>query len=156
MDDFSSEFFDSNGLNDIGWPLAITGTEIQPSFTANADSYIAPDLPSDLIGGVEPGSLDDLAFDFEGMFDRPPAGQFEPPLFVVSQNAPQPTEPTLDIPAVHAGRSRRAKARGPTALSWSRQKSNIKKLYIDEDKTLEETRKLMETRHGFSATYAHS
>ena len=50
------------------------------------------------------------------------------------------------------GRTRRGKARGPSAMSWSTQKANIRRLYMDEDHTLEATKRMMEEKYNFNAT----
>jgi hypothetical protein len=51
-----------------------------------------------------------------------------------------------------ASSSRKAKSRGPSPAAWSAQKANIKKLYIDEQETLETTMKTMREKFRFKAT----
>ena len=47
----------------------------------------------------------------------------------------------------------RAKSKGWAAKEeWTKRKAEIKQLYMHENKTLTEVRRLMEKRHGFRAT----
>lgn len=48
--------------------------------------------------------------------------------------------------------SRRPKVRNPPDAVWAAQKASISKLYLEEDKTLEETRKTMVEDFSFDAT----
>lgn len=54
--------------------------------------------------------------------------------------------------ATQLGRTRRVNPRGPSAMHWSSQKANILRLYIDEDNTLEATKKTMKDQFDFNAT----
>ena len=59
---------------------------------------------------------------------------------------------TSSANSMPVGRTPRAKTRGPSAMSWSTQKANIRRLYMDEDNTLEATKKAMNERYNFNAT----
>ncbi|KAH7325775.1 Clr5 domain-containing protein [Stachybotrys elegans] len=58
----------------------------------------------------------------------------------------------VEAQASEGPRSRRKLGRGKHTLDWSAHKSTIRRLYLEEDNTLEETRQWMKREHGFDAS----
>ncbi|KEY64660.1 hypothetical protein S7711_02860 [Stachybotrys chartarum IBT 7711] len=60
--------------------------------------------------------------------------------------------PHESISAAPAPSSASRKKRPRGKLDWAAQKPKIRRLYLEEDNTLEETRRLMRSQHGFTAS----
>ncbi|KAI0097475.1 hypothetical protein GGR51DRAFT_578148 [Nemania sp. FL0031] len=155
MDDFQSDLIDFSEFINIDssprvpTPWAPVGpTTIDSGNNApHAPAQSAPDSLHGLFG-VNEFNLD---FAFNDAFVEVPASDQDLPLFQGTDCPHAVTEQLVGATTAQSGTARRAKTRGPLASTWRAQKGNIKKLYIDEDKTLEETRKVMRDKYNFDA-----
>jgi len=92
---------------------------------------------------------------FTAHYGHTVAQSVQRPVQEVDEHAPN--SPRLDdveeIPATtaaHKADGKRAYSRDP---DWDKHQSILRKLYLDEDKTLDEVKEMMEREHGFSPTY---
>lgn len=53
------------------------------------------------------------------------------------------------LPVILHGRQRQ----GPSTFEWNTQMPTIRRLYMDEDRTLKEVVRIMRVEHGFIASY---
>ncbi|KAI3316820.1 hypothetical protein HD806DRAFT_551986 [Xylariaceae sp. AK1471] len=159
MGDIQNDLVDLNDLSNIPWSLSNndnfqhSSAPWVPADPASfADSNNAADVPAGLAPDTSYGLFGDLDFDFNNLFTGVPATD-QDPTSVQALEGPHTIMGQLSGAATsRSGKARHLKGRGPSAARWFAQKGNIKKLYIDEDKTLEETRKLMKDKYSFDAT----
>lgn len=60
-----------------------------------------------------------------------------------------PNHSANGLPVILHGRQRQ----GPSTFEWNSQMPTIKRLYMDEDRTLKEVVRIMSVEHGFNASY---
>ncbi|KAI1127959.1 hypothetical protein F5Y10DRAFT_292503 [Nemania abortiva] len=156
MDGFQSNLIEYGELTDIvdfphdpaPWVPAGPATLGATNDASVMPAQPAPDTPRGSFGDID----FDFDFDFNDAFVGVPAGNQDLPLFQDYSGPHAVVEQLLEAETGQSRTIRRTKTRGPSASSWYAQRGNIKKLYIDEDKTLEETRKLMRDKYNFDAT----
>lgn len=142
------------GTTDLG-TSASGEHEIGPDLTINDPFHALVAGPQDEF----PNFFDNIAAG-EEMFvgnplgAAPGANQILPNLAseaeVVDRDAILPQIQTPDN--VLARRKRRQRAPCPSAANWRNHKATIRRIYLDEDNTLEKTREILREEHGFQAT----
>ncbi|KAI8625309.1 hypothetical protein F5Y19DRAFT_489801 [Xylariaceae sp. FL1651] len=147
-----------NDLENFPWSQStIDDVSHSPAPWAPADPAAFPnnnaaDADSEVPTGFLYGPFEESDFNFHDFFNEVPAGDQNQPAGVALEGSNTITEQLPRTSMAEPRTTRRVKARGPPASSWFAHRGNIKRLYIDEDKTLEETRKLMKEKYNFDAT----